>query len=170
MQKVPTHKKPHVLPPPDGRTPPSASSANTTDHLQTLSVTGNRRSSFISGNPRSSSAVFHQVRFFFIFHQVRFWFHLFEHQKMGMTAKVWRWLFAAIETWDWGLLFGMWKQVKLPLHFGLRFDSLRDFICLKNEFFVASQTCKEGFVGGGSIFICSLNKVLNYIIICLMPD
>ncbi|TYK26887.1 hypothetical protein E5676_scaffold7319G00010 [Cucumis melo var. makuwa] len=108
MQKVPTHKKPHVLPPPDGRTPPSASSANTTDHLQTLSVTGNRRSSFISGNPRSSSAVFHQV--------------------------------------------------KLPLHFGLRFDSLRDFICLKNEFFVASQTCKEGFVGGGSIFICSLNK------------
>lgn len=34
--------------------------------------------------------------------------------------------------------------------------------CLRNEFLVASQTRKEGSVGGGSIFIWSLNKVLNY--------
>ncbi|XP_022137408.1 protein ROOT INITIATION DEFECTIVE 3-like isoform X2 [Momordica charantia] len=31
-------------------------------------------------------------------------------------------------------------------------------ICLRNEFLVASQTRKEGSVGGGSIFIWSLNK------------
>ncbi|XP_031738866.1 protein ROOT INITIATION DEFECTIVE 3 [Cucumis sativus] len=84
----------------------------------------------------------------------------FEHQKMGNGGE--SMALAVCSDRNMGLGITIWdvKTGQTLLHIPTCASPPYGFICLRNEFFVASQTRKEGSVGGGSIFIWSLNKPL----------